>query len=238
MQLKTRATPKLDDSDVIWRYMSFAKFVRLLNERHLWLARADTFQDQHEARFPPPLREAIEKKFKEGLELVREIRTADDFQRVLVRNTYISCWYGCSEESMVMWKLYGKEGLAVRSTVSALRDSIDCSSVDGFCINLGKVVYMSDLDKVDEFLYEDSAFYKRRHYDFEEEVRVSLDTYKPERPCFETPLGHALPVDLSVLVKEVLVHPDSDDALASCVQQLLERYQLNVPVSLGLCGDR
>lgn len=37
----------LKEDQILWRYMDLAKFVSMLEQNALWLARADTFKDQH-----------------------------------------------------------------------------------------------------------------------------------------------------------------------------------------------
>ena len=56
----------LDEDQKVWRYMDLAKFVSMLEQKALWLARADTFRHRHEGRFPNEMRKFIEKAY-EGL---------------------------------------------------------------------------------------------------------------------------------------------------------------------------
>ena len=48
----------LDDDLRLWRYIDLAKLISLFEKKAIWLARADTFRDKHEGRFPnlPKLR--------------------------------------------------------------------------------------------------------------------------------------------------------------------------------------
>jgi len=44
-------TENMDEETVLWKYMDLSKFLSLLSQKSLWLARADTFKEQHEGKF-------------------------------------------------------------------------------------------------------------------------------------------------------------------------------------------
>ena len=75
---------KLEESQKLWRYMDLSKFVSLIETNALWMARVDTFRDQHEGRFPDDMRKIIEKVYKNfELSEVTVVKDADDFQDLL-----------------------------------------------------------------------------------------------------------------------------------------------------------
>ncbi|TAJ76697.1 MAG: hypothetical protein EPO42_12010 [Gallionellaceae bacterium] len=72
---------ELEESQKLWRYLDLAKFVSLLEKKALWLARADTFRDRHEGRFPDEMRRTIEQAYKSfGDDDKSPVKDADDFQ--------------------------------------------------------------------------------------------------------------------------------------------------------------
>ena len=230
---------KLKPDEKLWRYMSLAKFVSLLDQASLWLARADTFRDKHEGRFPDEMRKTIEKAYESFPDDdLSPVEDAADFQDYLVKNTFMSCWHKNLDENFVMWEIYGQreDAVAVQTSVGALRDNIDFSGLPGNFLTLDNVAYES-YDQVEGVLrYERCFFLKRPHFSFEEEVRLSLDTYSRYKPTKDTPNGHTLPVKLDELIEGVLVHPDSPSWFLDAVKSLTKRYNLEVEVRPGSHG--
>lgn len=194
----------LKDDQILWRYMDLAKFLSLLKQNAIWLARVDTFRDKHEGRFPNEMKNIIEKAYTEfGDDDLSPVRDADDFQDYLVKNTFVSCWHENSSENMVMWEIYGRDNnaVAIQTTVKNIKNNINTSGLIGHSLNLKDINY-KNADEVQGVLrYEDCFFIKRRHFSFEQEVRISLDTYLRHNPTKKTPYGHKLPIntkDLSI----------------------------------------
>jgi len=122
----------LDPSEKLWRYMSLAKFVNLLDKQSLWLARADTVRDKHEGRFPDEMRKATENAYKGfPADDPSPVKDAADFQDYLVKNTFMSCWQKNLDENMIMWEIYGRndDAVVVQTSVASLRDNIDYSTL-------------------------------------------------------------------------------------------------------------
>ena len=230
----------LDDKAILWRYMDIAKFISMLEQEAIWLARADTFGDKHEGRFPNEMRDYTIKVY-EGFEdkTNSPVKDAEDFQDYLVKNTFISCWHHNLEENMVMWEIYGKDknAIAIQTTVEGIRDNIDSSSLSGHALIFKDVIYKNADEISGVLLYEDCFFRKRRHFSFEREVRISLDTYSHENPTKNNPYGYKLPVFLSGMIDKVLVHPDSSGWFLDAVNSVTSKYELHAPVEKGLCGN-
>jgi hypothetical protein len=230
----------LDNDLVLWRYMDLAKFVSMLEKSAIWLARADTFGDKHEGRFPDEMREYIDKayeSFDEGDD--SPVKDADDFQDYLVKNTFISCWHQNLEENMVMWQIYGKDNnaVAIHTTVESISNNVDASALSGYSLILKNVIYKDASEITGTLLYEECFFRKRRHFAFEKEVRISLDTYSRINPSKNTPYGYELPVFLNGMIDKVLVHPDSSGWFFDAVNSITAKYGLHAPVERGLCGN-
>lgn len=231
----------LDPDQKIWRYMSLAKFVSMLAQKSIWLARADTFCDKREGRFPDEMLEIIEKAY-EGFpeDDPSPVKDAADFQDYLVKNTFISCWHGNLDENMVMWEIYGQRenAVALQTTVGRLWNSIDCSRLPGNFLILDKVEY-ARADQIPGVLrYERCFFIKRPHFQFEKEVRISLDTYDRGNPTKATPDGYAVPTKISLLAEDVLVHPDSSDWFLDAVISVTKKYGLDIEVRRGSYGNQ
>lgn len=220
--------------------MDFAKFVSMLEKKSIWLAKADTFGDKHEGRFPDEMREYIEKAY-EGFDDDDKspVKDASDFQDYLLKNTFISCWHHNLKENMVMWEIYCKDknAVAIQTTVKDLASNIDSSKLSGHSLIMKNVEYKNADEIAGELLYEDCFFRKRRHFAFEKEVRINLDTYSRMTPTKDTPYGYELPVIPNGMIKKVLVHPDSSQWFCDAVDSITSKYELHAPVEKGVYGN-
>jgi hypothetical protein len=241
VSISLEIAPSLQRDLKLWRYMDLARFVSMLDKRAIWLARADTFRDKHEGRFPDAMRAWIEKAY-EGFSSddPSPVKDVEDFQDYLVKNTFISCWHKNHDENMVMWEIYGRDtnAVAIQTTVDLISNSIDSSGLDGHSLLLQPVIYERSEDVLDKLLYEQCFFRKRPHFAFEEEVRISLDTYSRLGPSKDTPYGYALPVSVNALIASVWVHPDSSKWFVEAVSSITQRYGVHVGVNRGSYGNK
>jgi len=233
---------ELDEDQKLWRYMDLAKLVSMLESNSLWLARADTFRDAHEGRFPSEMREFIDKAY-EGFDEndPSPVKDTNDFQDYLIKNTFISCWHKNLEENMVMWEIYGRNSnsVAIQTTVKRLSDCIDTTGIIGHSLLLKNVKYQNADAIRGVLLYEECFFRKRTHFAFEQEVRLSLDTYSRENPTKNNPFGINVPLPAlkSIFIAKVLVHPDSQQWFVDAVESLMKAYEVHAHVARGIYGN-
>ncbi len=221
--------------------MDLAKLISLLETKAIWLARADTFKDHHEGRFPDEMRTWIEKAYESfSDDDPSPVKDADDFQGYLLKNTFVSCWHKNIDENMVMWEIYGRDtnAIAVQTTVGRINDSIDSSRLRGHSLLLKPVVYEKSEDVQGVLLYEECFFRKRPHFAFEEEVRISLDTYSRANPTKDTPYGYGLPALINVLIESIYVHPDSSEWFVDVVNSITKHYAVHAEVKRGSFGNK
>jgi len=241
MPLTLQIDKDLNAKQLLWRYMDLAKFVSMIEQNALWLARADTFIDQHEGRFPDEMRKFIKKAYQ-GFDDSdpSPVKDADDFQDYLVKNTFVSCWHKNFDENMVMWKIYGRDNnaVAIQTSVENINANVKAESLDGHPLILKSVVYQKPDEIVGVLPYEECFFRKRPHFSFEEEVRISLDTYCVHKPSKNTPYGHKLPACINGLVNKISVHPDCSDWFFDVIQSISIKYSIHAPVSRGTCGTK
>jgi len=137
------------------------------------------------------------------------------------QHTYISCWHHNEQESEAMWRLYSKDvtnAVAIQTTANNLYLSLDREPT----IDIGKVKYI-DFEK--RFSSVNGAFwYKRKSFEHEHEVRAILQSY--EAPC----AGHAIPVDINVLINGVYISPYAPKWFADVVQSVVDKYEVRKPV--------
>lgn len=128
---------ELDNHEKLWRYMDLSKFISLIEKKAIWLARADTFRDKHEGRFPDEMKSTTEKeKAYQSFEVDARslVKDADDFLDYLQKNTFVSCWHKNFDENMVMWEIYGRDtnAVAIQTTVERLKESVAVTSSYGY----------------------------------------------------------------------------------------------------------
>ena len=244
------------DDAVLWRYLDFTKFVSLLDKRALFLARADKLMDPFEGSFPKVDVARYIESYQETIKLLQENlpypipesgHPVLDFGRDSRKFTLVSCWHESSHESAAMWRLYSGEqdGIAIRTDFQSLAKSFTCKDD----IFIGKVKYI-DFDSAS--IHDSNALapflHKRDSFEHEKEVRaINWDLPIPSpitpencTPDFSTPLhevGAYRQVDLSRLVREVIVAPYAADWFKELVHSVAVLYGLEVPVRRSLLAD-
>lgn len=221
--------------------MDLPKFISMVAKKSLWLARADTFRDRHEGRFPDVMRKIIDQAY-DSFDIKEKslVKDADDFQDYLLKNTFISCWHKTFDENMVMWEIYGRDSnaVAVQTTVDNLKNSIDASKINGYCLQMKNVRYQKASEITDVLPYEECFFRKRPHFSFEHEVRICLDTYAQGNPSKKTPYGYDLPVYSNGVIENILIHPDSSDWFMDVVDSITTKYEIHASVTKGVYGTK
>lgn len=163
----------VDDDAVIWRYMSFVKFVSILAEHSLYFSRPFRFDDRWDGLFPPSY-------FSNTIHYAKEHGVpcddfVEDFAKRRKRHRYghfVNCWHISDHESDAMWRLYGlaPEGVAIQSTKRSVQDCLRPH-------NYGDVIYYEPNDSIrtEPLSARSDILWKRRHFSWEREFRVWFD---------------------------------------------------------------
>ena len=240
------AFPQPTDRDAtVWRYMNVGKFGWLVTHKRLFMPSADRLRDPFEGKAPRAELEWWESE---------AVKAADDKQRAVIRHNreflskmaaafrphyYVSCWHMNQHESYAMWNCYtaGPEALAISTTYSALKECLPSY------VEIGVVRY---IDYVTERLPSMNMFeyimHKRLHYSFEKEVRAVAfppatdelggdhfkdNIYKLDsEPEFRV---YAPQIDLSMVIREVVMHPDAPEEFQAQMIDLCSVNQLPTP---------
>ena len=221
----------------LWRYMSFAKFCSLLERRELFFSLVGDMEDKYEGFIcPPPPRD-------QGDRLRQAESIGRDVLHKIARSALINCWTKSDHESALMWEAYaGAEGVAVRTTFRDLQESI--RSDTELPVTFGQVEYVHYFQReVPRFGWA-PLFHKRMEYRGEEEVRALLpgppwavnvtDPKGPDirlDPDVMEQRGRYVPVDLDILVKEVVVSPHAAPWFAKVVKSLVQRSAVGACVT-------
>jgi hypothetical protein len=257
------------DDTPLWRYLDFARFMAVLDSASLWFARADTFGDRYELAVPTADIAAARSgaaailgdgRTREGV--VRylaatanrpagELASLPDSEiaalllRFADRAMYISCWQEDKDESAGMWEsfVHGDNGVAIRTTVGALRDVLDAGSGDRD-VFLGRVTYLDyQAGSWGTFHWFAPAFHKRRIFRQEQEVRAVMiwPSYRDLADGITgvpAAAGIGVPVDLARLIRGIVISPKASSWLSGLVSSVLHRYGLStVPVSSELSRE-
>lgn len=229
----------------LWRYMDFAKFVLLLDQRALYFARADVLGDAFEGasgiaerqpiwdayyleyfrnavRTVPGQTEPVPEEHveREAARLLSNIKAVVQHER---RETFVSCWHANTGESEALWRLYcppNTMGVAIETDAERLMAAIG----DDAGVKLGRVQYVDFREKFAGF--HDRIFWKRKSLSHEAEVRAVLKSHDAgERR------GMPLPIDLERLCIYIVPSPFAPEWFAALVESTLERFGVTVAVS-------
>jgi len=218
----------------IWRYLPHAKFTDLLKRSSLYFANARRLTDQYEVTIPGSVlaakRRSLARQGLSGNDLdhaLRHFSWATDPDKKL---TLINCWSMRREESYALWKVYlhgEMNGVAVRSTVSRLRDSIE-DGADRFSERffIGQVEYRNYLPESSLSRFSVICT-KKTYYDFENEVRAFIlhDSPTTKLP-YDLGKGRHVRVNLATLIRRVVVSPFAGDSYSGSVARLLKQAGL------------
>jgi hypothetical protein len=236
----------------IWRYMSLAKFLWLLQNSALYFSRSDKMDDPFEGYFTRrTIDKTVEDAFVRALldaphmtfdpsEPDPEKKARDVFRLVhdaalkMRPDLYLNCWHMNEEESLAMWKLYAahQDSLCIRSTYQRLFEVLPTE-----CL-VGEVNYI-DYNK--SFIAWGNSLnyivHKRHSFAHERELRAVIWRGTPEnRPPPETS-GLTIQVDLNAFVDAVYLSPVSDPLLESVVNGLIKSFGLKATLHKSRVND-
>ena len=217
------------DDTTLWRYMSFTKFVSILAKNALFFVRPDHFEDPFEGTL--------------GLRNITELKSRHEDPRALATmlNAYgamkklhlVNCWHENEHESEAMWSRYSdfEDGIGIKTNFRSLADSLTCEAP----VEISRVLYLDyEQDWVPDGFMFAPLLCKRKSFEHEREVRAFVTDIPDKGPdgnaIFKETPGDYYDVDVSVLVKEVVLAPFSMPWLEEIARTTLGKFGLNVPV--------
>lgn len=209
-----------DENSSIWRYMSFSKFVALLQNNALYFTVANRFEDRWEGTLPARIKQIMSDEMVSFFEAAR-------------LNNAINCWHMREYESATMWKSYAPngEGVAIKSTFSRLARCFNTrdSTVSHSChVLIGKVRY--DCDESSH--YDLSNGYipllcKRKYFSDENEIRAVIGGGDLNKLFQSGMHGLNVPIDLNELVEKIYVDPVASDWFLELMKSIVnDRFKV------------
>ena len=200
----------------LWRYMSFSRFMWLLQRKTLWIGRSDTLNDPWELAINPTylaetLRRAPISPIGTERRQTDEQHAAGVYEHWRI-STFISCWCASDHESHALWRVFcgEKEGVAVQTTVGALEAHFGNVSIQ-------RVRYEEPKPLGRTLTHEDVALLKRPFFDFEREARAIFRNDTPNPKITKNEFGFQFPFDPSELLNGVSIHPEADTSFYETV---------------------
>lgn len=203
-----------NDDEILWRFMSFSKLCNMLCNNSLFFTKPKHFEDVWEGLLPakyfdssnynlPP---ETDKKFAEIIVKSHKQQSLESSEKFGV-----NCWHLNSYEPEAFWKNYAKEeGVAIKTTFKKLKECFDLYKERDLFI--GKVKYLDEqFGDVDTGNFFNRILWKRKSYEHENEVRAviweSPPNFDGDPFVFENEYGHYVPINLNILVDEIITTP-------------------------------
>lgn len=217
MYIRHPSFDKVPESTIIWQYMPLSKFIYLLRNKALYFNRVDNFNDNKECTLT-----AIDKKI-----IFYSENTKEYWERERKRY-FISCWIESDYELALMWEAYGKDGVAIKTSVGNLINSL--------AVDTDHAQYLARVNYIDHQLESTQEagkrmnvlqipLSKRKYYEQEKEIRLLY--FKSD---VDDQTGISFPVDINSLITEVRVHPKAPQYFFDIVNGELEFAKIYIDV--------
>jgi len=216
-----------------WRYMGLDKFLDLLVHQRLFFTNALNFTDGYEVTLPENIilnkkKELIEQGFQ-GQDLENELARFEKNYQPMKELTLVNCWSLGTTESYALWKIYlegSNAGMAIRTTVSALRKAIE-KGEDPIPedVYIGKVQYKEYLPEpaISPFSLVTT---KREFYAYENELRLFMlhdpESDKDRSYPYNINVGRHVIVDLNILIDKIYISPFVGSWFRYTIQSVLK----------------
>lgn len=199
---------------IIWRYLTFEKFLDLLLNSELFFTNLTKLTDKYEgtmfeSNIEPALSIAKRKKdAQQVLEILDNKREINELRNY----TLVNCWTLKRHESFALWKIYvgTGPGIAIRTTVSNLTKAVNQTKQEfDEDIAIATIKYKDKLDN--SFSRIEATITKKPFYDFEDEMRLIIFNYPLSNYGHEVPydlaIGKRVKVNTHKLISELYISP-------------------------------
>lgn len=188
----------------VWRYMSFAKFVWMLQMKQLWLANAKLLGDKWEVMFDSSQINSIINNRPSSMSAEDVLARIKGIVSKLRNDTFVNCWNASEHESHALWRIYcsTSEGVAIQTTLDRLKKSVEPLPVL-------EVNYDSSIEE-DKIDIHRLVSHKRPMFAYEQEVRVVLiQDLTDHNNQNRITVGTGFQWDPELHIENIWVHPDA-----------------------------
>ena len=207
--------------------MVIDKLEEMLNQKGIFLARADTFKDKLEGTLSRANEVHRAEVYRNNPKLAAAFARYTEELAKMKRWTYVSCWRIDENESLRSWQEYAStsEGVAIQTTYGRIADYTSYN----FC---AKVRYV---DFEETWVMEGNTLHpflhKHNEFGWEQEFRIIVQQFPERDVAFdqvdyyecdsENPhCGLVLPVDLATFVERIVVGPEASPKFQEQVLKL------------------
>jgi hypothetical protein len=221
--ISTNSTAQATSEKTVWRYMSFSKFVWTIQNKRLWLSRADLLGDPWEISLSgEQLQHVINRHPISPIGEPRRESATERAERIINswRNkTFINCWNMSEHESNALWQIYCRNTDGV-----VLQTSLEKLNVIRGPHSLIPVTYSIPGSNKQTPTHTDLVTKKLPMYAYENEVRI---VHFDENEEMQAAKGTQLAFDLEQHIESIRVHPQAEPAFFSTVRSVVETYAPN-----------
>ncbi len=250
----------MTDDDVLWRYIPLEGLINMLDSQSLHFSPLETYQntDPFEGYLPKVAMDAmaaISLKYQQqnlksiddlekhigahrASDKIAQLReTGGQFQRdmgsafkKIAKCVTVNCWHRNQHESEAMWRLYSHSGVAIRTTVSAMRAAL-LMNKQSHVVHLGAIKYLDFANnslKPSDCVTEDGqlvGMVKRIAYSHENEIRLLIaGNIDPRDPTAASPMPNSLNIDALTLVESLVISPFASVAMRKSIHAVTKKY--------------
>lgn len=195
------------DNLVLWKYISFEKFINMINFNKLFLRRLDKFEDKFEGTVP-----SFALSYMKGEE--KTIALAKKIYEARRKLRFVDCWTIFNgKESYAMWKVYSSPfGVALETSSKQLAGALpkdaylirikyfDFKDENSATINSIPMLADPSLGEENIAIGRNFSAIKSLEYEYEKEVRVVFP-YKSDLEVI------SFNIDMSKIINRIIISP-------------------------------
>lgn len=233
----------IEDQTKLWRYMSFSKFLNMIETSSLYFCRIDSFEDKMEATITKGSHYFA--KSTQNPWQVFELLCTDKQLEIYRNMTFANCWHINEAENPDMWENYvmsqGNEGIAIQTDFDSLLKSFDTNRT---LTNL-KMKYIDyETAHIDYFFPNIAEFLLIKDISFQYENELRIITLEEEYPIYDADLmdmnekieiyshrGESIHIKLDTLIHKIYLSPNSTQRFGDTIKKLVTQYGLDIPIT-------
>jgi hypothetical protein len=211
----------------LWKYMSLDKFIYMIENKVIFLPRADINPIYFEGRFLNYDKDRLLGRFeKDGMACPKEkAELAINVFQNHKRCTYFDSWQINDYECHAMWKIFGKDNnsVALKTDIKRLKKVYNNKKESD--VLLTKVEYYKPTDGIK--LYNNILLFIRKpiSFSYEKEIRgIIQHKYQYESENHQYPSNEIIPInDFHSFISEIILSPTSCECLLNEINRSLHK---------------